>query len=87
MYVLQTCGNGLFNNLGLGTFQNQVILGNTAQFPLCFPQGFPFSFAQGSCYNPGFPGSIPPSAGPCLPPIIQGRLIPPCVGPYVKICY
>lgn len=65
---------------------NQIVSGNVARFPLCFPNGFPHRRMIRSCYHPrlllfrAYQGSLP-----CLPPIINGQTIPPCHGQYVDI--
>lgn len=70
----------------LGSYQNRIVNGPVATFNLCFPNGFPFADAPaGQCYNEGFKGSINWRTGPCLPPIVNGKLVPPCQGNYVAI--
>lgn len=70
----------------LGPFQRSIVQGQHAVFNLCFPNGFPFPDAPPhQCYNEGFQGSISWRTGPCLPPIVNGKLVPPCQGDYVAI--
>lgn len=75
--------NNLFNLWG-GNF-NQIIQGQYSQFPLCFPYGYPRGVPPLPCYQPGWGRSIPNAFVPCLPPIVLGRIVPPCIGPYVVV--
>lgn len=58
----------------------------TADFPLCFPAGAPFTTFGYACYytaeEPGaYTGSLP-----CLPPILaNGQIVVPCDHQYVAI--
>lgn len=70
----------------LGIYQGTIVRGRVASFNLCFPNGFPFPDAPpNECYNEGFQGSVSWRTGPCLPPIVNGKLVPPCQGTYVSI--
>lgn len=71
-------------NLWKGNF-NQIIQGQYATFPLCFPRGYPRGAAALQCYQPGWGGSTLNTNVPCLPPIVFERVVPPCVGPYVVV--
>lgn len=64
---------------------DDVIFGTEARFPLCFPNGYPDGAPPKRCYKPGWGGSLYSARVPCLPPIIHGKLIPPCRGPFVVI--
>ncbi|KAJ6634746.1 hypothetical protein Bhyg_13325, partial [Pseudolycoriella hygida] len=50
-------------------------------------QGWPVGCAVPACgcYTPGWQGSHNNPNVPCLPPIIGGRLIPPCTGQFAVI--
>lgn len=66
-------------------YDNQIINGDTADFPLCFPNGFPANGFDEPCYlHQNFPDAYQGSL-PCLPPMINGLNIVPCQGPYVVI--
>lgn len=62
-----------------------------ANIPLCFRNGWPSGCAVPACgcYQPGWQGSWTNPSVPCLPPIINGRLVPPCTGQFAVIqqCY
>lgn len=66
-------------------FSNRIIFGREARFPKCFPDGYPRDAPLVRCYDPGWGGSLISTDIPCLPPIFNGVIIPPCYGPYVAI--
>lgn len=82
-YFIKAYSYGTYTQVG--RYQNTIGNG-IAKIQLCFPNGFPYSYApQGKCYQEGFLGSIPSSYGPCLPPIVGGSLVPPCNGQYFAL--
>lgn len=69
-----------------GFGSSEIIQGNEAVFPLCFPGGFPYDSWSGGCYSPeSFGGAAYEGNLPCLPPIINGEKIVPCGNPYVTV--
>lgn len=86
IFINQTTSQAQFNVFDLWRSNfDQIIQGQYARFPLCFPNGYPRGAAPLPCYRPGWGGSILNINVPCLPPIVLKRLVPPCVGPYVVV--
>ena len=90
LFIIQSAASPFFS--GWGNFLNRfsgggngIIQGDSAVFPLCWPFGYNGD-PNAQCYPYGVKGSVDNmKAGPCLPPVMYGRIIPPCQGPFVKL--
>lgn len=61
-----------------------------ARLPLCFPNGYIGGMPRDGCYDwKEYVGhryyAIDNIDAICLPPIVNGQVVPPCFGPYYQI--